>query len=90
MIVLSVWLNEVDPDGSGTLTEAFGASLVPIWVQIFARKSIENGLRNCKPCFGSGRIRILWSDPDPLQETLIRIRVAKKIVTNSHKNQPKF
>ena len=29
-------------------------------------------------------------DPDPLQETLIWIRVAKKIVINSHKNQPIF
>ena len=34
-------------------------------------------------CFGSGsgsgRIRIIWSDPDPYQETLIWIRVAPKI-----------
>ena len=31
-------------------------------------------------CFGSGRIRIIWSDtdPDPYQEALIRIRVAPK------------
>ena len=31
-------------------------------------------------CFGSGSgwIRIIWPDPNPLQETLIRIRVAKK------------
>jgi len=32
------------------------------------------------------RIRIL----DPPQEKWIRIRVSKKIVTNSHKNQPKL
>ena len=43
-------------------------------------------------CFGSGRIRIILPDPDPdpLRETLIRILVAKKIVINSHKNQPKL
>ena len=35
-------------------------------------------------------IRFIWPDPDPLQETLIRIRVAKKIVINSHANQPKL
>jgi hypothetical protein len=29
--------------------------------------------------YGSGRIRIIWSDPDPYQETLIWIRVAPKI-----------
>ena len=33
-------------------------------------------------CFGSGSgsgwIRIIWPDPDPLQETFIRIRVVKK------------
>ena len=31
-------------------------------------------------CFGSvsGRIRIIWPDPDPYQETLIWIRVPKK------------
>ena len=31
-------------------------------------------------CFGSGRIRIIWSDPDPdpYQEALIWIRVAPK------------
>ena len=39
---------------------------------------------------GSGRIRIIWPDPDPLQKTWIRIRVAKKIVINSHKNQPNY
>ena len=26
----------------------------------------------------SGRIRTIWPDPDPFQEMLIRIRVAKK------------
>ena len=31
-----------------------------------------------KQCFGSGRIRIIGTDPDPLQETLIWIRVPKK------------
>ena len=45
-------------------------------------------------CFGSGSgwIRIIGPDPDldPLQETLIWIRVQKKIVINSHTNQPKF
>ena len=30
------------------------------------------------------------SDPDPYQETLIWIRVPKKIVINSHTNQPKL
>ena len=30
------------------------------------------------------------ADPDPLQETWIRIQVAKKIGINSHKNQPKL
>ena len=29
-------------------------------------------------CFGSCLIRIIWPDPDLLQKTLIRIRVAKK------------
>ena len=40
-------------------------------------------------CFwsGDGWIRIIWPDPDPLQETSIRIQVAK-IVRNSHTNQP--
>ena len=33
---------------------------------------------------------IIVSDPDPLQETWIKIRVAKKIVVNSHKIQPKL
>ena len=44
-------------------------------------------------CFGSGsgRIRIIWPDPDPYQEMLIWIRVPKKqIVINSHTNQPKL
>ena len=45
-------------------------------------------------CFGSGsrsgRIRIIWPDPDPYQETLIWIRVPKQIVINSHTNQPKL
>ena len=40
--------------------------------------------------YGSGWIRIIWPVPDPLQETLIRIRVAKKIVINSHTNRPKL
>ena len=33
-------------------------------------------------CFGSGSgsIRIIWPDPDPHQETLIWIRVPKKIL----------
>ena len=37
-----------------------------------------------KQCFGSGSgwIRIIGPDPDPLHETLIRIRVAK----NNHDN----
>ena len=34
------------------------------------------------------RFRIIW--PGPLQETWIRIRVAKKIAINSNKNQPKL
>ena len=41
-------------------------------------------------CFGSvsfGRIR---TDPDPLQETLIRIRIEISFFINSCKNQPKF
>ena len=43
-------------------------------------------------CFGSGWIRIIGPDPDPdpLQERLIWIRVAKEIVINSHTNQPKL
>ena len=44
---------------------------------------LQQGRPASKPhmqCFGSGWIRIIWLDPDPLQETLIRIRVAKKIV----------
>ena len=47
---------------------------------------------------GNMKVRILIlalsiisvSDPDPLQETWIKIRVAKKIVVNSHKIQPKL
>ena len=41
-------------------------------------------------CFGSGscRIRIIW--PDPHQEMLIWVRVPKKIVINSHSNEPKL
>ena len=44
-------------------------------------------LNNREQCFGSGsgRIRIISPDLDPLQETLIRIRVAKKIVIKSTK-----
>ena len=34
------------------------------------------------PGSGSGRIHIIWPDPDPLQKTLIRIRVAKKNLIN--------
>ena len=37
-----------------------------------------------------GRIRIIWPDPDLLQEMWIRIRVAKKTVINSYKNQQKL
>ena len=35
-------------------------------------------------------ISVLDPDPDPHQETLIWIRVQKKIVINSHTNQPKL
>ena len=40
------------------------------------------GQRDAEPVF---RIRIIWLDPDPLQETR-----SKKIVINSHKNHPKL
>ena len=39
---------------------------------------------------GSGRIRIIWSDPDPYQETLIWIRVAPKINQNHWINKSKW
>ncbi len=39
---------------------------------------------------GSGRIRIIWSDPDPYQETLIWIRVAPKINQNHGINKSKW
>ena len=45
-------------------------------------------------CFGSGsgsgRIRIIWSDPDPYQETLIWIRVAPKINQNHGTNKSEW
>ena len=43
-------------------------------------------------CFGSGsgRIRIIWSDPDPYQETSIWIRVAPKINQNHGINKSKW
>ena len=44
---------------------------------------LKNGLSQAyNQRFGSGRIRIIWSDPDPYQETLIWIRVAPKINQN--------
>ena len=43
---------------------------------------------NFYQCFGSGSGRIIGPDPYSLQETLIR--VPKKIVINSHTNQPKL
>ena len=47
-----------------------------------------------KQCFGSGsgRIRIIWSDPDPdqYQETFIWIRVAPKINQNHGINKSKW
>ena len=42
--------------------------------------------KGIKQCFGSGWIRIIWSDPDPYQETLIWIRVALKINQNQNQN----
>ena len=46
-------------------------------------------------CLIVGRIRIHYpgsgsADPDPHQETLIWILLQKKIVINSHTNQPKL
>ena len=55
--------------------------------------------KNCKKKYlsysqrfgsGSGRIRIIWSDPDPYQETLIWIRVAPKIIQNHGINKSKW
>ena len=42
----------------------------------------------CKAVFRI-RIRIIWPDPDPLQETWIRFRIARKIVV-ANKNKPKI
>ena len=50
------------------------------------------GEKGIKQCFGSGSgwIRIIWSDPDPYQETLIWIRVAPKINQNHGINKSKW
>ena len=44
------------------------------------RQARQVRAHSLKQCFGSGSgwIRIIWPDPDPLQEKLIWIRVAKK------------
>ena len=62
------------------------------WKNSGAGASVQALSFNVNQCFGSGsgRIRIIGQDPDPYQETLIWIRVPKKIVINLHTNQPKL
>ena len=60
-----------------TLREAIGLVIDP-----GTQGSRQKGARNIS--VSDRRIRIIDPDPDPLQETLIWIRVPKKIVINSH------
>ena len=57
-----------------------GAILERIPRQDIINTKPKRNFDSCEQCFGSGSgwIRIIWPDPDPLQETLIWIRVVKK------------
>ena len=51
-----------------------------------------NDYNDYNQCFGSrsGRIHIIWPDPDPYQNVDLDPGTKNKIVINSHTNQPKL
>ena len=74
-------------DPQNLVTTIFSSFMILLFIYVY--ETITDTFHQCFGS-GSGRIRIIWPDPDPYQGTLIWIQVPKKIVINSHTNQPKL